>query len=208
MNQILFNYKRYKSFYRIIFFISSFIICFFIIYITIKFFLFYKYMNLSNILSYNYNTFKLYSESNYIYKNNNNGVSDNIIKCRIDIPIINISYPVFSNLSDDNLKISPCLFFGELPPNHRNLCIAGHNYDNGNFFSLIYKLKNNDKIYIYDNLDREFCYLVFDNYEVKNNDMSPIYFYDKSSYTLTLVTCNNFNNNRVIVKARLVNYMK
>lgn len=206
MNQILFNFKKNKKIFKSVFLISLLIFCFIFIITVIKLFTFFKYMHFSNVLSYNYNTYKVYSDR---FSNKNISTTDNSyndIKCRIDIPSLNISYPVFSNLSDENLKISPCIFFGELPPSFGNLCIAGHNYDNGKFFSLIYKLNKNDKIYIYDNLNREFCYSVFDNYEVKNNDLSPVYSFNNNSFELTLVTCNNFNNNRIIVKASLLNF--
>ena len=84
-----------------------------------------------------------------------------------------------------------------------NLCIAGHNYDNNSFFSKISILNINDEIYIYDNSNNKFTYYVSNIYEVKSDDFSPIYSYDKNSKLLTLITCNNLNNNRIIVKAIL-----
>ena len=60
----------------------------------------------------------------------------------IEIPAINLSYPFFSSLDNESLSISPCRFHGEMPPNDSNLCIAGHNYDNGKFFSNLSNLKN------------------------------------------------------------------
>ena len=58
-----------------------------------------------------------------------------------------------------------------------------------------------DRIIIYDNFDNSFVYSVSDIYEVKNNDLSPIYSYNKNSKQITLITCNNLNNARIIVKA-------
>lgn len=82
-----------------------------------------------------------------------------------------------------------------------NLCIAGHNYDNNKFFSKIATLNINDEIFIYDNSNKKFNYLISDIYEVKSDDLSPVYSYDKSKIQVTLITCNNLNNNRIIVKA-------
>ena len=82
-----------------------------------------------------------------------------------------------------------------------NLCIAGHNYNNNQFFSLISKLQKEDKINIYTNSHRKYTYSVFANYEVKTDDLSPISPFT-SGHELTLVTCNNLNNNRIIIKAR------
>ena len=39
-------------------------------------------------------------------------------------------------------------------------------------------------------------------YEVNENDLSPIYNYDRNSKELTLVSCNNLNKNRIIIKAK------
>jgi len=44
-------------------------------------------------------------------------------------------------------------------------------------------------------------YFVEKVYEVNNSDFSPIYDYDKNGMFLTLITCNNVNNNRIIVRA-------
>ena len=40
------------------------------------------------------------------------------------------------------------------------------------------------------------------NYEVKEDDLSPISNYNHNEKTLTLITCNNLNNNRFIIKAK------
>ena len=83
-----------------------------------------------------------------------------------------------------------------------NLCIAAHNYDNNLFFSNINKLSNGDEIYFYDRDNTSYTYIVFTCYEVKNNDLSPIFNYSKNEKLLTLITCNNNNGNRIIVKAK------
>lgn len=119
----------------------------------------------------------------------------------IEIPKINLYYPVFSHLTEDLLKIAPCKFYGEQPDIDGNICIAGHNYDNSLFFSKLSTLSLNDKIYIFDNAGTEYVYWVNDIYEVSNSDLSPIYNYEKNQKILTLVTCNNFNSNRIILKA-------
>lgn len=150
----------------------------------------------------NYNITKLYSNqlSNETSNSDKNAESPHIIGI-IEISKINVYYPIFSNYNDELLKISPCRFYGPLPGKNGNLCIAGHNYDNDKFFSRISTLNINDEITIYDNSDKKFSYLVSDIYEVGPNDLSPVYSYDSDSKVLTLITCNNFNNNRIVVKA-------
>ncbi len=120
----------------------------------------------------------------------------------IEIPKINLYYPVFSYLTEDLLRISPCKFYGDSPDVNGNICIAGHNYDNVLFFSKLSSLSENDEIFIYDNNGNQYIYLVYDIYEVLESDLSPIFDYEENEKTLTLVTCNNFNANRIIVKAK------
>lgn len=155
----------------------------------------------AEILS-NYNITKLYSNlsSSELSSYNENMENSHIIGI-IEIPKINIYYPVFSMYDDELLKISPCKFYGSQPGKSGNLCIAGHNYDNGKFFSKIANLSANDEIIIYNNSNKKFSYFVFQIYEVKSNDLSPIYNYNKNLKQLTLITCNNLNNNRIVVKA-------
>ena len=83
-----------------------------------------------------------------------------------------------------------------------NVCIAGHNYDNNKFFSKLSTLNINDEIFIYDNSNKKFTYIISNIFEVKPDDLSPIYSYDKNIRQLTLITCNNLNSNRVVVKAQ------
>lgn len=68
----------------------------------------------------------------------------------IEIPILNIVYPILLDSTDELLRISPCRFYGPMPNQYGNLCIAGHNYDNNKFFSKINTLKKSDIITIYD----------------------------------------------------------
>ena len=198
--------KSYKKIFNIQFFLS--IIAIFIITFA---FMYYKISlnnkeNFSNLLIDNYSIAKLYSNNTNDDKNNSTQLEPNSIIGMIEIPILNISYPIFNELTDDLLKTSPCRFFGDFPSqssNEFNLCIAGHNYDNDKFFSKIKDLNINDIIYLYDSYNNQYSYSVIKNYEVKSDDLSPVYSTITDSFELTLVTCNNFNNNRIIIKAKI-----
>ena len=146
----------------------------------------------------NYNIYKLYSDFSYFQDNTE--ISTNIFGT-IEIPKLDISYPIFSNLSEENLKLSPCRFYGPSLTENGNICIAGHNYDNNKFFSNLDDLNLSDNIIIYDNNRIRYLYKIFDIYEVKENDLSPIFSYDLNAKTLTLITCNNLNKNRLIIKS-------
>ena len=215
MNQILqtsLNSKKNNNKRRIIliqFFISLLLFFFTGFYYGLINYKKYQQENYSRIILKNYNITRLYlnyqSNLKKELKNNidNNNFHSNIIGV-LKIPSINIEYPIFANYDKELLKISPCKFYGSLPGKNGNLCIAGHNYNNKQFFSQIINLKINDIIYLYDSLNKEFKYTVFDNYEVKSDNLSPIYSTPKNSKELTLITCNNLNGNRIIIKAKII----
>lgn len=67
----------------------------------------------------------------------------------IEIDRISLRYPILSKTTDEFLKIAPCKFSGNNLNEDGNFCIAGHNYDNGEFFSDLNLLHINDNIKIY-----------------------------------------------------------
>lgn len=207
-NQYTFSSKKhsYKKIFNIQFFLSIIAIV-----IISSVFIYYKISlnnkeNFSDLLINNYSITKLYSNNTNDNTNTSTQLEANTIIGIIEIPKINLSYTIFYGLTDELLKTSPCRFYGDLPytdSSNFNLCIAGHNYDNDKFFSKIKNLNIDDKIYIYDNYDNKYAYSVIKNYEVKSDDLSPVYDTITDSFELTLVTCNNFNGNRIIIKAKI-----
>lgn len=200
------KFIQLKKIYQSIFLLSFTLLLFLLFYIFISQFQFWKNELFSQKLVNNYSVLSLYqnnlSSSNVILESKENSL--NLDVCGIiEIPSLNLSYPIFSTVSEKLLKISVCRFYGEMPPAHSNLCIAGHNYENGKFFSLISNLKKEDKIHIYDVSHHKYTYSVFNQYEVKTDDLSPLS-YDSNSCQLTLVTCNNWNKHRIIIKALLL----
>ena len=189
--------EKNKKFFKL-----QFIFSILIIFTTISFSIYYIYSlknreKISENIIGNYNIYRLYA--------NNEGTSektiDNNLFGIIEIPKINLYYPIFSTLSEENLKVSPCKFYGSNLEENTNICIAGHNYNNDLFFSQINQLQPQDEIYIYDYTGVKYTYQVTENYEVKEDDLSPIYIYNENQKNLTLITCNNLNNNRIIIKA-------
>ena len=110
-----------------------------------------------------------------------------------------LEYAVFNRLTDELLKISPCKFYGNNMEEKGNICIAGHNYNDDRFFGKIDELELKDKIALYDLQGEKYEYIVFDIFETDENDTSVLE--NTKNYELTLVTCNNSNKKRVIVKA-------
>lgn len=189
-----------KKVFKIQFFLSSFVVLVVISIFSFSMFSLKKKEEISNQIINNYNISKLYSD--YQSKNENYKAGSNNIFGIIEIPKINLYYPIFSSLDEELLKIAPCKFYGGNPDENGNLCIAGHNYDNSLFFSNIVSLSADDDIFIYDNFGNKYIYKVYDIYEVNPSDLSPIYDYDENLKQLTLITCNNLNSKRIIVRAK------
>lgn len=157
-----------------------------------------KLYSFSKKLDDKYQTLSLYSNNNVV---NSSPTSSSHIIGKITIDKINLNYSILSTCSEELLKIAPCRLCGPEPNQIGNLCIAGHNYDNGKFFSNISKLSIGDSIRIYD-LNNEYVeYSIYDKFEVEINDTSVLN-QDTNNKELTLITCNNKKKNRFILKAK------
>ena len=158
-----------------------------------------KLYSFSEKLDEKYQTLSLYSTNNTT--KNSTSSSSHIIG-KITIEKINLNYSILSTCSEELLKLSPCRLCGPEPNGIGNLCIAGHNYDNGMFFSNISNLSIGDKIKIYD-LNNSFLeYKVYDKFEVEINNTSVLSQDTNGKKELTLITCNNKKKNRFILKAK------
>ena len=206
MNQILGmeNFKKRKKHvkkFKFQLFISLTIIILFTIYLLYFYNNRTKEENISDTLLNSFNIERLYAKSeNYTSVQLNKNSNYSVIGI-IEIPKINIKYPILSDVNDKLLKISTCRFYGPYPNKIGNLCIAGHNYDNNSFFSNLYKLDIGDAINIYDSNNILVTYSIYNKYETSKSDMSCTDQSTNGKREITLVTCNNINKNRLIIKA-------
>lgn len=138
-----------------------------------------------------------------MYNVENINLEKNLYFCKIEIDKIGISYPVFNELNEELLKIGPCKFYGKDIGDNTNICIAGHNYNDNRFFSNLFKMKIGEKIKIIDLDKKEYLYEIFDIYETEESDVEGV-INKKRAYELTLLTCNNSNGKRLIIKAFLI----
>lgn len=137
--------------------------------------------------------------------NSNSNIQDSTIITigKLDIPKINLSYPIINICSDVNLKIAPCRVSGSYPNTIGNLSIAGHNNWNKSFFSNLDKLQKDDLVYFTDVSGRKLEYKVYDKYEVDENDLSCLSQDTDNKIELTLITCiKNKKDKRLIIKCR------
>lgn len=122
----------------------------------------------------------------------------------INIPSINVNYPILSTYTDELLKIAPCKFHGANPNEVGNLCIAGHNYKNSKFFSKVPNLQLGDTIEITDLSGRMLTYTVYDKFIVNPDDLACTSQLTNGKKEITLITCTNDNKQRHIIKARVM----
>lgn len=146
----------------------------------------------------NYKIYKLFAEPN----SKKHQYLDSDIYGTISIPKLDINYPFFYGINEELLKIYPCRFYGDISEKSGNLCIAGHNYNDNRFFSNIYKLENNDLIIIENNSHNLFYYLVYKKFDINEKEINSITKNTEFSNELTLLTCNNKNNKRTVIKAK------
>jgi sortase A len=197
MNQILFNKKsnkRLKYIFKVQFIISiivAFILCINIISS------YGKEESLEKISKTIYKNLNLIS----MYESSNN---ENTYLGKIYIEKLNLEYVIFNTFNEELLKIAPCKFYGGNLGEKGNICIAGHNYNDNRFFGRLDELNENDIIKLYDLENVEYNFIVYDKFETKDDDTSILF--SNKPYELTLLTCNNSNKKRIIVKAYMKEY--
>ena len=118
------------------------------------------------------------------------------------IPRLGINYPVLSETSDELLKISINKYWGPKPNEIGNYCVVGHNYKNKKMFGRLNEAVNGDIIQLTDNSKRTISYEVYDKYVVKPTDTSCTSQLTNGRRELTLITCTNYGQERLVVKAK------
>jgi len=118
----------------------------------------------------------------------------------IRISKLQLLYPVITNTTMENLKIAPTKFAGGEPNEVGNFCIIGHNMRNDKQFSNLKKLKKDDIIEILNTDGTKVEYSVYNTYTVNKNDLSCISQDTNGKREVTLITCTNNKNKRLVVK--------
>lgn len=202
MNQILFNKKeanRIKYIFKVQFVISIIVAIILITYFVINYKDEGNLEELSKIINKNI-------EITFFYNTEKASIDLSPYLGKIIIEKINLEYSIFKEMNEELLKISPCKFYGSNIGEKGNICIAGHNYNNSKFFSRLDELEVYDRIKLINLNGEEFEYIVFDIFETQDNDMSILK--HTKNFELTLLTCNNSNKKRIIVKAYMKEYWK
>ncbi len=128
-------------------------------------------------------------------------IEDYSVYGKIKIENIGIEYPIIKYVDENSLWKSICKISNNCIDGTGNLCLAGHNMRNSTMFAKIKKLRNGDKVEITNIYGEKYVYLVYDSFYVEANDVGVLK--ETEEPIITLITCNNVGNKRLIVRARL-----
>lgn len=127
------------------------------------------------------------------------------VDARLTIDKLGIDYPVFSDTSEELLKVSLNKYWGNGPNKVGNYCIVGHNYANGKMFGKLSQMQIGDTAVLKDmETGREITYEVYNTYIVDPTDVSCTSQLTQGRREITLITCKNYGTQRLIVKCREV----
>lgn len=120
----------------------------------------------------------------------------------INIPKIDVEYPILEKTTVDSLNVSITKFWGNEINEIGNVTLAGHNNFSGVMFGKIKKLVVGDIIELTDTQNITLKYEVFETKIIDPNDISCILPIEEGRREVTLITCENGKANRFIVKAK------
>lgn len=121
----------------------------------------------------------------------------------IQIPSINVKYPILEKLTTKSLETSVVLLYTSNGLNNvGNSVIIGHNYRNGTMFSDVKNLENGSIIYITDMQGRKVKYTVYNIYRASGSESSYMTRNTNGKREISLSTCTNDSKARTIVLAR------
>ena len=123
----------------------------------------------------------------------------------IQIPNIDLKYPILKENNTEALEISAVLMYTSQGLNNEgNSVITGHNYRNGTMFSNLNKLTNGDYIYITDNTGKNLKYKIYNIYEENTDNNDYITRNTNGNKEITLSTYNDNNTAQIIIFAKEV----
>ncbi len=120
----------------------------------------------------------------------------------IQIPKINLEYPILKDASKSAIEVSVAINGGPGLNKVGNTIIIGHNYRNGTFFSNNKNLSEGDKIYITDELGKKVEYTIYNIYTTEPEDSDYMDRDTEGKREVTLVTCTDDTKSRLIICAK------
>ena len=122
----------------------------------------------------------------------------------IEIPKINIRYPIIDHTNEETMKVSITKFWGPQANEIGNYTVAGHNNKDGTMFGKTKYLQIGDKIKLTNLKNETIEYEVFKIYSIDPDDVSCVESVENGTREITLITCTNGHKNRLVTKARQI----
>ena len=122
----------------------------------------------------------------------------------IEIPKINIKYPIIDHTNEETMKVSITKFWGPQANEIGNYTVAGHNNKDGTMFGKTKYLQIGDKIKLTNLKNETIEYGVFKIYSIDPDDVSCVESVESGTREITLITCTNGHKNRLVTKARQI----
>ena len=122
----------------------------------------------------------------------------------IEIPKIDIKYPIINQTNEETMKLSITKFWGPAVNEIGNYTVAGHNNKDGTMFGKTKYLEIGDTIKLTNLKNETIEYKVFVIYSIDLDDVSIVNSVDPNTREITLITCTNGHKNRLITKARQI----
>lgn len=120
----------------------------------------------------------------------------------IEIPAINLKYPVLEDASKNAIEVAVGIYDGPGLNQIGNTTIAGHNYRDGRFFSNNKKLVEGDKVYITDTTGQKITYVIYKIYTTSPEDSSYLDRDTEGRREISLTTCTDDAKSRLIIWAK------
>ena len=122
----------------------------------------------------------------------------------IEIPKINIKYPIIDHTNEETMKVSITKFWGPQANEIGNYTVAGHNNKDGTMFGKTKYLQIGDKIRLTNLRNETIDYEIFKIYSIEPDDVGCVESVQSGTREITLITCTNGHKNRLVTKARQV----
>jgi LPXTG-site transpeptidase (sortase) family protein len=122
---------------------------------------------------------------------------------KLIIEKINLALPILNKSDMNALSISICYYKGPMPGEDGNMVITGHNYANGAVFGSLDKIEIGDAVILEATNGEKYTYKVYDIEKVNPDDIASLNRYE-GSMAITLLTCANNANKRLLVRCKIV----
>lgn len=127
------------------------------------------------------------------------------IIAKLEIPKIDLQTNVLSRYNENTMLVSVTKFWGPEPNEIGNFCIIGHNYyKRKNMFYNLKNLSKGDEILLTDRTNNTISYEVYSIIKIKPKDISCLSQETDGKREITLITCTNDSQKRIVVKARQI----